>query len=483
MHLLQGCGVSLQGEGHVAGDVGYQDNPYSVVDVDAELAGPGEDYAEGDNGAGNGEGQHAEEFQNALATHLHLDDNIGDHDAGKHGDEGSGQTQGYGVEDCVAGYVIFKEDVLIVVQGEVFPGQGQAIGLNAANHEDYHCGQQNGEANISQAEEQQGITQAAQLELHGTEALATDDLVMALAEHLLLSPDDAGCGHDQYGGQYGTGTDGGEGACGFMNLFINQGGDIVDTLFNTQNCHGTEVSHGVEHDEQRTAHDGGQHQRNGDFAGDGEEAGAADTGGFFQSGVHTLQGTANLNKNEGEEVHDLDAADAVVGIDIKEGLSGIKGGHEPLINIARMRTEQHFPSQSADEGGQHEGNEEKALHKGLVGKVGSGYQPSEEGTNDGGAHGGHAGDNQGVDESLEGFGLGEDFIEVHAVEFAVYEEGVEEDQQYGPSYENYQNGDGDEEDDLGNTKATILFDGAASHYSSTSLSCSASNQCKALKVM
>ena len=83
----------------------------------------------------------------------------------------------------------------------------------AANHEDNYGRQQNGEADVSQAEEQQGITQAAQLELHGTEAFATDDLVMALAEHLLLSPDDAGCGHDQYGSQYGTGTDGSEGAC------------------------------------------------------------------------------------------------------------------------------------------------------------------------------------------------------------------------------------------------------------------------------
>ena len=259
---------------------------------------------------------------------------------------------------------------------------------------------------------------------------------MALAQNLLLCPNDAGCGHDQYGCQYGTGTDGGEGACRFVNLFINQRGDVINALFNTQNCYRTKVCHGVQHDEQRTTHDGGQYQRNGDFAGNGEEAGAADAGRFFQSGVHTLQGTANLNEYEGEEVHYLYAADAVVGIDVEKGLGGIKGGHKPLVNITGMGAEQHFPSQSADEGGQHEGNEEKALHKGLVGKVGSGYQPSKEGTHDGGAHGGHAGDNQGVNQGLEGFGLGEDLIEVHAVKLAINKEGIKQNQEHGPSYEN-----------------------------------------------
>ena len=268
-----------------------------------------------------------------------------------------------------------------------------------------------------------------------------------------------------------------------MNLFVNQGRNIINTLFNTQNCYGTEVCHGVQHDEQRTAHDGGQHQGNSNLAGNGEEAGAADAGRFLQGGVHTLQSTANLNKYEGEEVHYLNAADAVVGIDIEKRLGSIKGGHEPLINITGVGAEQHFPSQRADEGGQHEGDEEKALHKGLIGKVGTSYQPSKEGTHDGGANGGHAGDNQGVDKRLEGFGLGEDLIEVHAVEFAIYEEGIEQNQEHGPSYENNENCNRDEENDLGNTKATILFDGATCHYSSTSFNCSASNQCKALKVM
>ena len=268
-----------------------------------------------------------------------------------------------------------------------------------------------------------------------------------------------------------------------MNLFVNQGRNIINTLLNTQNRYRTEVCHGVQHDEQRTAHDGGQHQGNSNLAGNGEEAGAADAGGFFQGGVHTLQSTANLNKYEGEEVHYLNAADAVVGIDIEKRLRSIKGGHKPLINIAGVGAEQHFPSQSADEGGQHEGNKEKALHKGLIGKVGTSYQPSKECTHDGGANGGHAGDNQGVDKRLEGFGLGEDLIEVHAVEFAIYEEGIEQNQEHGPSYENNENCNRDEENDLGNTKATILFDGATCHYSSTSFNCSASNQCKALKVM
>ena len=84
---------------------------------------------------------------------------------------------------------------------------------------------------------------------------------------------------------------------------------------------------------------------------------------------------------------------------------------------------------------------------------------------------------------MEGFGFGKNIVEVQAVEFAFNEECVEQNQQYRPCYENNQNSDGDQEDKLSNAKTAIFFDCAFSHYSATSSSCLASNQCNALKVM
>ena len=84
---------------------------------------------------------------------------------------------------------------------------------------------------------------------------------------------------------------------------------------------------------------------------------------------------------------------------------------------------------------------------------------------------------------MESFGFGKNIVEVQAVEFAFNEECVEQNQQYGPCYEDNQNSDGNQEDKLSNAKTAIFFDCAFSHYSATSSSCLASNQCNALKVM
>ena len=90
------------------------------------------------------------------------------------------------VEDSVFGNFVFKENIFVVVQRQVFHRKGQAVGLNAAYKEDNCRGQQNREGDVSQAEKQQRITQATQFELHRTEAFAADNLIMAVAENFLL---------------------------------------------------------------------------------------------------------------------------------------------------------------------------------------------------------------------------------------------------------------------------------------------------------
>ena len=110
MHLLE-CGrVRLQRECHVARDVGNEDDPYRIVKIDAELPAPREDYAECNDRAGDGERQHAEELENPLPAHLHLDDDIGDHDPGEHGDDGRREAKRHAVEDGVPGDSVVKED-------------------------------------------------------------------------------------------------------------------------------------------------------------------------------------------------------------------------------------------------------------------------------------------------------------------------------------------------------------------------------------
>ena len=57
--LLQGGRVDFSAEGHVAGDVGHEDDPGRIVEVHAELPAPHQDHAQRDDRAGHREGQAA----------------------------------------------------------------------------------------------------------------------------------------------------------------------------------------------------------------------------------------------------------------------------------------------------------------------------------------------------------------------------------------------------------------------------------------
>ena len=122
-----------------------------------------------------------------------------------------------------------------------------------------------------------------------------------------------------------------------MNLFINKCRDVVNTLFNTQNSYSTEVSHGVKHNQQRTAHDRWHNQRNGDFAGNRKQAGTRNTGRFLQGRVHTFQCTANLDKYEREKIHNLYGTDAMVGVDIENQTGKTEGFDKEFVDITGVR--------------------------------------------------------------------------------------------------------------------------------------------------
>ena len=177
VHLLQRRRVGLERERHVAGDVGDQDDPDGVVEVDAELAAPGEDHAQRDHRARHRERQHAEELEQALAADLHLDDHVGDDHAGEHRDDRGGEAQADAVPDGVAGELPLEQDVAVVLPGHVLGGERQPVGLQPADHEDRRRRQHDGEADVGEAEEEHRDAQAAQLELGRAEALAGDDLV------------------------------------------------------------------------------------------------------------------------------------------------------------------------------------------------------------------------------------------------------------------------------------------------------------------
>ena len=77
--------------------------------------------------------QHAEELEDAFAADFHLNDNVGNHNAGKHGDNCCRKAQRYAVKDSVLGNFVFKQDVFVVVKRQVFPCQRQSVGAYAAN--------------------------------------------------------------------------------------------------------------------------------------------------------------------------------------------------------------------------------------------------------------------------------------------------------------------------------------------------------------
>ena len=456
MHLLQRRRVGLEREGHVTGDVGDQDDPYGVVEIDAELATPGEDHPQRDDRTGHRERQHAEEFQEALATHLHLDDDVGNDHSSEHGDQRCGEAQADTVPDRATGQIPAEQDVVIVVPGQVFQGEGQAIGLQAADQENRHRGQHDGEADIGDAQDQHRDAQAAQLEFGRAEALAGDDLVLALGQYPVLQPEDDRRRDHQHRGQHCRRADRFKTAGALVDLFVDQRRDVVDTGFDTKHGHRTEVCHRVKHDQQRPGEDRRQDQRDGDLARDGEEIGSGNPRRFFQRRIHAFQRAGDLDENEGEEVHRLDQDDPGVGVDIEDRAVKTQGVHEKAVDVASTRREQHLPGECADEGGQHEGHQEQELHGFLERQIGARHQPGKEGADEGAGDRHATGQNQRIQQRLIGFLAPQHPQHVGDVEVTIDPEGIEKDQQHGDGNDHHQHADREHEEQFGRTEARFF---------------------------
>ena len=91
-----------------------------------------------------------------------------------------------------------------------------------------------------------------------------------------------------------------EAAAALVNLFVNKRRDVVNALLNAKYRNRAEMCHGVQHNQQRARHNGRQHQRNGNFTGNGKQACTGNTRRFFQSRVHAFQRAANLYKYKRE---------------------------------------------------------------------------------------------------------------------------------------------------------------------------------------
>ena len=282
---------------------------------------------------------------------------------------------------------------------------------------------------------------------------------MALAQDLALQPDDERRRDDQHRGQDRAGPDRVEAARALVDTLVDQCRDVEDAVFDAEHGDRAEVGHRVQHDQQRAGQDAGQHQRDGDLAGDGEQAGARDSRRFLQGRVHALQRPADLDEDEREQVHDFDEHDAEVAVDIENRAFKAEVVHEEFVDEAGVRGKKHFPGQSADERGQHERHQEHGFHEGLVGQVGTGDQPGEKCADDGAADGGAAGDDQGVRQGFVGFRLHDDVDDVAEVELAVDPEGVEQDQQNRHRHHDDQDGDGEEQNNLGYAKIAFFRDG------------------------
>ena len=73
-----------------------------------------------------------------------------------------------------------------------------------------------------------------------------------------------------------------------------------------------------------------------------------------------------MNEYEGEQVHNFNKRDTSIAVDVKQRLGSVEHFHPQFVDVTGVRRKEHFPSQCADEGRQHKGNEEQALHKGFI---------------------------------------------------------------------------------------------------------------------
>ena len=276
---------------------------------------------------------------------------------------------------------------------------------------------------------------------------------MSRAEDLALQPDDECCRDNEHRSEHGARADRIETAAALMNALIDQRWDIIDAVLDAEDGHRAEMRHRIEHDEKRPRENTRQNERDRDLSRDRKEPRARDARRLLEGRIHALKGAAHLNEDEREKVHDLHAADPIVGVDVEDGAREAEMIDKELIDKAGIRREQHLPRECTDKGRQHKGDEEHSFHEGLVRQIRPRDKPREERPDDRTAHRGAGSNDEGVEQSLIRLRLLEDIQRARKVERSVHPECVEENQQNWEGYHNDQNGNGKKQDHLRHTKA------------------------------
>ena len=427
VNLQERCGGALHGEGEIPGNVGHQDNPDGVIKADIQdVAGPGQNDADGQHGAGEGVGQHRENLQHLLALGPDLLHHIGDEGAQEHTDDTGGNGDKEGVLHRING-AGGGEDALVVLEGEVLQDEGQAIGLHQAHQENHHQGHDDDEDQGGDAEDEQRDAGATELDEGGAHTLALDDVVAAGAEDLLLNHQGGEHHQHQHDGEGRALADSLKAAPRTGDNGVNLGGQGIDALGEAQNGGNAEMGQGGGENQQGTGRDGGHHQGEGYLADNGHLLSASDAGAFLQGGVHPLQGADHLHKDEGEVVGQLHKDDTPKGVDVHRGGGEAENLHQELVEVAGPAVEQQVPGHGPQEGGEHIGDVEEGAHQPLGGDVAAAQQPGVEGAYNGPQQGDPKGDFDGVPHGGQVARIGKLAAEELGVKVALEEKGVVDD--------------------------------------------------------
>ena len=106
------------------------------------------------------------------------------------------------------------------------------------------------------------------------------------------------------------GADGREAAAALIDAFINLGRDVVDADLVAQDGGHAEMRQRIERHQQRAGGDAGQHERQGDLAGDGEQPAPEMRADSSSVGIHALERPGDLDEDKGEQIHGFDGDDS-----------------------------------------------------------------------------------------------------------------------------------------------------------------------------
>ncbi|MPL94334.1 hypothetical protein SDC9_40487 [bioreactor metagenome] len=453
--LFKGGRRRFHGEGNIPGDIGDEDDPDGVVEVDPEGAAPDQDDADGEHQSRNRVGQQGEHFQEALSPGFHLDDHVGDHDAQEHGDHARGHRQEEAVHDGIPDHLRLPQDVFVVPQREVLQRQRQTVGLEEPHDEDHEEGDHHDDEQGEQADPKKGDLRPPELDEHRAHALSLDDVVMARFEHDALDVEGDDNHSHQQDGQSRSLPDAVEAAGGPVDELVDLRGQGEDVVGEPEDGRHAEVGEGRDEDEHGSRGDGGQDQGKGDLPDYVPLPRPGDPGGLLQGGVHALEGAHHLEEDEGKVVaglHEDDAADAV---DIQQRGGAPGELHEPLVHVSRPWGQQKAPRHGPEEGGKHVGYGKEGLHQPFHGDVAPADQPGVEQAEHGPEEGDEKADLHGVVDGRKVFRRHDDPCEQGPVGLGALEEGPDDDHEHGHQDRHDKDEQREEEDDPVQAEATV----------------------------